>query len=66
MKSQLGKCETEAIKFGLKRSVSGDSQTQSSILVSSTWNKNLSSQFFDLDIENPLGGGTFVSLEPSM
>jgi hypothetical protein len=33
------------------------------ILVFSTWKKNLSSQFFDLDIENPLGGGTLAKTE---
>jgi hypothetical protein len=33
------------------------------ILVFSTW-KNFSSQFFDLDIENPLGGGTLKSNHP--
>jgi hypothetical protein len=28
--------------------------------------KNLSSQFFDLDIENPLGKGTLVKFESSL
>jgi hypothetical protein len=29
-------------------------------------NKYLSSQFFDLDIENPLGRGILAKFEPSM
>jgi hypothetical protein len=28
--------------------------------------KKLSSQFFDLDIENPLGGGTLAKIELSL
>jgi hypothetical protein len=34
--------------------------------VFSTWNQNLSSQFFDLDIENPQGRGTLAKIELSL
>ena len=51
---------------GLKRSISCDSQTPSMILVFSTCEKNLSSQFFDLDIENPLGRGTLAIFDPPL
>jgi hypothetical protein len=44
----------------LKRSISGDERQQSMILVSLTCTQTLSSQLFDLDIENPLGGGTLA------
>ena len=34
--------------------------------VALTWKQNLSSQFFDFDIENPLGGGTLAKIESSL
>jgi hypothetical protein len=46
------------LNAGLKRYISNYLFSPSIILVISTCKKNLSSQFFDLDIENPLGGGT--------
>jgi hypothetical protein len=36
------------------------------ILVFSTCKQNPSSQFFDLEIENPLGGGTLAKIESSL
>jgi hypothetical protein len=33
------------------------------LVFSETWNQNLSSQFFDLAIENLLGGGTLAKFE---
>jgi hypothetical protein len=36
------------------------------ILVFSTWRKKLSSQFFYLGIESPLGGGTLAKIELSL
>jgi hypothetical protein len=33
------------------------------IFVFLTWKQKLSSQFFDLDIENPFGGGTLAKIE---
>jgi hypothetical protein len=31
-----------------------------------TWKQNLSFQFFDLDIENPLGGGNLAKIKSSL
>jgi hypothetical protein len=42
------------------------SQTSSMILVFSTLKQNLSSQFLNFDIENPLGGGTLAKIESSL
>ena len=50
----------------IKRFIRCDSQTPSIILVFSTRQKNLSSQFFDLDIDNPLGRGILAKYEPSL
>jgi hypothetical protein len=36
--------------FGIKRPISCDSQTRSTIFVFSTWKQNFSSQFFDLEV----------------
>jgi hypothetical protein len=36
------------------------------ILVFLTYTQNLSSQFLDLAIENPLGGGILAKFDPSM
>ena len=38
----------------------------SMILVFSTCRKNISSQFFDLNIENPLGRGTLAKFRPTL
>ena len=50
----------------LKRFISGHGGKKSRVFVFSAVWKNLSSQFFDLDIENSLGGGTFAKIESSM
>jgi galactitol-specific phosphotransferase system IIC component len=44
----------------LKRSISSDVSTSSTILVFSTCLKKISSQLFDRDTENPLGETTFM------
>jgi hypothetical protein len=36
------------------------------ILIFLTWKQKLRSQFFDLGIENPLGGGTLAKIESSL
>jgi hypothetical protein len=61
MKSQFGKCENEVLKFW----------PQTLYYQARFWScrhitKNLSSQFFDLDIENPLGGGTLAKIESTL
>jgi len=48
---------------GLNQSISGFSKDTGIICVFLTCNQNLSSQFFDLDIENPLGGSTPAEIE---
>ena len=47
----------------LKRSISGLCGKPSMIFVFSTFKQNLISQFFDLAIENPLGGGALAKLD---
>ena len=51
---------------GLNQSISGYSKDTGIICVFSTCNQNLSSQFFDLDIENPLGGGNLAKIKSSL
>ena len=51
---------------GLNQSISGSSKDIGIICVFSTFKQNVSSQFFDLDIENSLGGGTFAKFRSSL
>ena len=51
---------------GLNQSISGYSKDSGIICVFLAFKENLSSQFFDLDIENPLGGGTPAKIESSL
>jgi hypothetical protein len=46
------------LNVGLKRSISSFPCSPSMLLVFFTSKQKLSSQFFDLDIENSFGGGT--------
>jgi hypothetical protein len=48
---------------GLNQSISGSSKDTGIICVFLIFKQNVSSQFFDLDIENPLGGGTPAEIE---
>jgi hypothetical protein len=47
-----------------KHSIKIFSSLKSMLLVFSTCKKNLSSQFFDLDIEDPLGRGNLAKIDP--
>ena len=51
---------------GLNQSISGFSKDTGIVCVFLTCNQNLSSQFFDLDIENSLGGGTPAKIESTL
>jgi hypothetical protein len=46
----------------LKRSISSLTQTPSKFFIFLTCKQNFSSQYFDLDIENPLGGAAIAKL----
>jgi hypothetical protein len=65
MKSHSGNVKMKLYDVDLKRSISSDARTSSMISVFSRC-ENLSSQFFDLDIENTLGGGTLAKIQLSL
>ena len=52
--------------FALKRSISENRSQTNIILVFLAFTKYLSSQIFDLDIENTLGGGTLAKFRSTM
>jgi hypothetical protein len=58
IEANSGNVKMKLQNVGLKRSIKNFPSTPSMILVFSTCDKNLSSHFFDLDIENPLCRGT--------
>ena len=66
MKLEFGKCENEVIKCWSQTLFSSFPSTPRKILVFSTCTQKLSSQFFDLDIENTLIRGTFVKIKSPM
>jgi hypothetical protein len=55
-----GNFENHILKVVLKRFISGHGRQPSMVFIFSTCKKKLSSQFFDLDIENALGRGTLA------
>jgi len=62
MKIKFMKCENEFMNVGLNRSIKNFLRSPSMVLVFTTYTK-FSSQFFDLDIENPVGRGPLAEFE---
>jgi hypothetical protein len=66
MENQFGKFDYDVLKYfslALCKWIRGQSST---IFVFSTCRQNLSSQYYALDIENPLGGSILAKLRSSL